>query len=253
VRPRLATTILAAVLLGALVTTAVADVRGPIVRLTACQTGDEERERLATFHGRMTTIPGAERMWMRFTLLERVGTGPELVVPTTQLRVWRKSRPGVRTFGYRQTVAGLENGTTYRALVRFRWYDSEGRLLRSARRHSPECRIAGDLPNLRVLDVRALPGDTPGTEVFSVDVTNDGKARADVARLDLFVDSGAPDGQDVGPLEPGETRTVRFTGPACRNRIRAVVDRENAIREMREDDNRLASRCPTAAGAPGFL
>jgi hypothetical protein len=45
-------------------------------------------------------------------------------------------------------------------------------------------------------------------------------------------------------VEPGETVTVRVAGPACAARLRAVVDRADAIHETTEDDNVLRSRCP---------
>lgn len=222
-----------------------------LVSLTACSTGDEASERRATFYGRMKYVPGASRMWMRFTLFERAGDEAPTVVAAPGLRVWRKSRPGVRKFGYSQTVAGLEVGGWYSALVRYRWYDAKGRLIRTARHTSTECFVAGDLPNLRVADVRGVPGETPGTETYSVDVANDGKVAVESARVDLVVDAVAADRGTVDSLGPGQTKTIRFTGPACRDRIRAVVDREDDVRETSESDNTLRSRCPTIAGAPG--
>lgn len=222
------------------------------VKLTECQSGDSGKDRFATFHSRMKLVNGAHRMWMRFTLFERVGDDPPTVVSTPGLRVWRKSRLGVERFGYKQTVAGLEVGGVYHALVRYRWYDAEGRLLRTARKESPECVVAGELPNLRVRDVRGVPGDVPATETYSVDVTNDGKVAAGPARVELIVDGAAPDARTLDDLAPRETRTVRFSGPACRSQIRAVVDRENDVRETSESDNTLKSSCPTAAGASGL-
>jgi hypothetical protein len=221
------------------------------VKLTACQTGDEPTERLATYQGRMKHVPGAVRMWMRFTLFERVGDEQPVVVAAPGLRVWRKSRTGVRKFVYSQTVAGLGVGGQYSALVRYRWYDAKGRLIRTARHTSKECLVAGDLPNLRLVDVRGVAAATPGTETYSVDVTNTGRVAAGGTRVHLFVDGIAADSETIDGLAPGETKTVRMNGPACTARIRAVVDRDDDVRETTEADNTLRSSCPSAAGAPG--
>ena len=222
------------------------------VKLDACQTGDAPRDRLATFHGRMKAVSGAARMWMRFTLFERTGDEPAQVVSAPGLRVWRKSRTGVKKFGYAQTVQGLEVGGAYSAQVRYRWYDDDGELIKTSRKTSAECLIAGDLPNLRIADVRGIPGPSPGTESYSVDVKNDGRAKSAAARVELVVDGAAPDATSVSALEPGEAKTVHVTGPACSLRIRAVVDREDSVRESAESDNTLRSGCPSAAGAPGL-
>jgi hypothetical protein len=62
--------------------------------------------------------------------------------------------------------------------------------------------------------------------------------------VDLFVDDAGADGTRVDSIRPGETVTVRISGPACLQRVRAVVDRQDAIHETDEGDNVLRSRCP---------
>ena len=62
--------------------------------------------------------------------------------------------------------------------------------------------------------------------------------------VDLFVDDGAADGTRVDSIKPGETVTVRVSGPVCTRHIKAVVDRLDTIHETTEDDNVLRSRCP---------
>src|SRR3712207_7954223 len=77
------------------------------LKVRACETGDSARERLATFYARMRAVPGTERTWMRFTLIDRTGGKAELV-PTPKLAKWRKSRPRVKRDGFTQTVIGLD-------------------------------------------------------------------------------------------------------------------------------------------------
>jgi CARDB protein len=213
------------------------------LKVRSCQVGDSSKQRQATFYGRMRSITGASRMMMRFTVVDRSSEGSTLV-PAPQLAQWRRSRPGVKTFGYAQTVTGLQVGGAYAAMVEYRWVDAKGRTLKTLRRTSAECRQDGKLPNLAVTRVAARSGDAPGTLVYSVDVTNWGAAEARNVVVDLFVDDAGADAAKVDSVKPGTTVTVRVSGPACVQRLRAVVDRQDAIHETTEDDNVLRSRCP---------
>ena len=213
-------------------------------RLGDCDVGDLARERRATFVGRMQAVPGTARMSMRFSLFERVADLAPRLVEETGLRSWRRSRPGVRAFEYEQTVAGLSTGSAYRAVVHFRWHGASGRVIKQARRSSGECRQAGDAPNLAVIDVNARAGEASGTQIYGITVVNRGRGTARDVPVDLFVDGAATDAVAISELAPGESRTVRITGPACQQRVRAVVDRADAIAETVEEDNVLRLRCP---------
>jgi hypothetical protein len=213
------------------------------LKVRSCQTGESSKARLATFYARMRSVPGASRLWMRFTLIDRTGGGASLV-PTPKLAKWRKSRVGVKSFGFTQTITGLEPGAAYAANVEYRWRDERGRTIKSARRTSADCRQDGELPNLSVPRITAKTGGAPGTALYLVDVSNRGAAEARALELDLVVDGASADAVEIDLIEPGETVTVKVTGPACRQRVRAVVDRADAVRETTEDDNVRHSRCP---------
>jgi hypothetical protein len=212
------------------------------LKVRSCQVGASAKQRQATFYGRMHAVPGTNRMMMRFTVVDRAGDSPAL--PAPQLAQWRRSRPGVQTFGYAQTVTGLQVGGAYAATVEYRWVDASGKIVKTLRRTSAECRQDGKLPNLAVTRIAARPGDAAGTLVYSVDVANRGAADARAVMVDLFVDDAGADAARVDLVRPGETVTVRVSGPVCTQRVRAVVDRQDAIHETTEDDNVLRSRCP---------
>src|SRR5947209_3404361 len=91
------------------------------LKVRACHSGDQSRDRQATFFAQMHAVTGTARMAMRFTLYERTtGHGPQ-AVPNSGLQQWRRSRPGVKTFGYAQTITGLETGGVYNVTVDYRW------------------------------------------------------------------------------------------------------------------------------------
>jgi CARDB len=217
------------------------------LKVRSCQVGDSAKQRQATFYGRMRSVSGTARMMMRFTLVDRSSAGSSLV-PAPQLASWRRSRTGVKHFGYAQTVSGLQVGGAYAAIVEYRWVSTSGKTIKTVRRTSAECRQDGKLPNLTVTRVAARTGDAAGTLMYSVDVTNRGRAEARNVVVDLLVDDAGADAATLDSVKPGETVTVRVTGPACESRLKAVVDRQDAIHETTEDDNVLRSRCPSVGG-----
>jgi hypothetical protein len=217
------------------------------LRVRSCEAGDTPKHRAATFYARMYAVKGTNTMAMRFTLINRAGDGPPTVVDNPSLSQWRKSHAGVSRFGYAQSVEGLERGGVYAVQVQFRWLDSHGKVIRSVKRTSSSCRQQGGLPNLAVTRVTARAGQASETEIYNVDVTNTGRGNAQKVGVNLFVDGAAADSYRLDLVKAGETVTVHFTAPACKQALRAVVDRADKINETNEDDNVLRSRCPAIA------
>ena len=213
------------------------------VKLAFCGTGDTAAERAATFHGRMRRVRGTRRMWMRFTLKERVGEGSWRKVRAPGLGRWRKSRRGVRRFGYRQRVEGLVPGAAYRTVVRFRWYGRRGKLLRTARRRSPVCRQDAGLPNLRVVRLRGRATADPGVAGYGVRVVNSGPAPATDVGVRLAVDGAAVGVKRIASLAAGQAQTVWFLGPRCERRVSGRADPGGAIEELSEADNARSVAC----------
>jgi hypothetical protein len=224
---------------------ALASHKSPSAKVLECKPGDTGDARSATFLGRMRSVPSTDRMAMRFTLLERFGDEKLHPVDFPELRAWRFSKPGVRDFRFKQTVTALQGGGEYRTRVEFRWLDADGNLQRKAVRTSNACRQPGELPNLRPAVPTAAAGPE-GTAVYVVPVRNDGKAAAQDVAVELYVDGAATNVGHIDSVAPGETREVRFTGPACKRGLRVVVDPSDSVKERLEADNVLVSPCPSA-------
>ena len=218
-----------------------------LVRVVECSRGPEALDRHATFRAAMRRLPHTERMWMRFTLQERVGDGRFRTVRAPGLGGWHKSRPEVRRFSHRQRVLELAEGSAYRTVVGFRWYDGDGELIRRTRRRSKPCEQPGLLPNLGLLHVgggQPLAG-APGSATYTVRVANRGRATAPRHGVSLAVDGHDVDTQGVAALAPGEVRQLVFAGPVCTRSLTARADPEDAVREVSERDNVLTAPCPT--------
>jgi len=203
------------------------------------------------FYSRMRRVPGTERMWMRFRVLERLEGGRFEPVDAPGLDRWRRSRPGVLAFGFRQRVRGLVEGADYRARVYYRWLAADGQVIERARRRSGLCRQHGPLPNLRIVGMSVGPAAVAGTSEYVAQVGNTGPAAALDVPVELFVDHAAVDRRAVASLDPGEVSRVMFTGPACEHPdspVAASVDPDDAIRESSEADNRLEAACSDLTG-----
>jgi CARDB len=215
-----------------------------VVKLAACSIEDAS----ATFVGRMRQVTGSERMWMRFKLLEK-GTLGFRARKAPGLGRWRKSKPGVGAFSYRQVVRGLESGSIYRAEVQYRWHDAEGGLVQAAKRRSAACRQFDVLPNLTAAPVGGRPAAKPGVVRYRVLVTNEGIAAATSVPVRLSVDGHAVDTEIVASLAPAERRLVTIHGPACTRSVEAAADPDGVIVESSEADNARTVDC---ADLPSF-
>jgi hypothetical protein len=113
---------------------------GAAATVEQCVTTGEQSDRSATFSAEMTAIAGTARMAMRIEVQERL-PGEELfhTVSAPGLGVWRGSAPGVKIYQYVKQVTNLSFPADYRALVRFRWLNDKGYVLKRTERHTLEC------------------------------------------------------------------------------------------------------------------
>jgi hypothetical protein len=241
---RFAVTVL--VLIAAAVMVAAASAAVPLlakpratVRVKSCSLEDQS----AVFYGRMRKLHGTRRMKMKFGLLERPAASRHFKrVHAPGLARWRRSAVGVRAYGYSQEVRGLQNGSVYRMRVRYRWYDKDNQLQRSARRTSRPCRMFVALANLhpRLVDTRGLGG---GVWRYRVRVFNTGEAAADDIPVQLSVDGAIVETKTVSHLGPGESIRLAFDDTACTNRYSFRVDPDGTLPESNEADNRASASC----------
>jgi CARDB len=193
-------------------------------------------EHSATFYARMKLVEGADRMALRFTLLERTGVEGDKAVKAPGLSRWHWSKPGVLALRYRQGVRNLEQNASYRVRVDFRWYSAAGVELQRVQRRSPRCRQFLTLPNLTTRITRVTPANVPGVMRYEMLVANTGHAAVAAVPVRLSVDDDVVDTVSF-PLGAGEAKSVVIRGPQCRTLVRAEADPEKTIAETSEADN----------------
>jgi hypothetical protein len=113
---------------------------GVSATLEACVTSVTQAERSATFSGEMTAIAGTAKMSMRIDVEERTGEEAEFhPITWPGLGVWRSADPKVKVYKYVRQVSNLFSPASYRALIRFRWLSSSGRVIKRAERVTTRC------------------------------------------------------------------------------------------------------------------
>jgi hypothetical protein len=212
------------------------------VRVVECSFAEHQ----ATFRGSMHRVAGSARMAMRFTLLERTRAGGFAPLTAPGLGRWRRAKPGVVSFAYRQVVKALPENAVYRMRVDFRWWAGDGSVMQQLQRNSRTCRQFAALPNLRAELLGSRPTSVPGVFRYSVRVTNAGRATV-TAPVRLSVGGDVIDTANLADLLPGETRQIAFRGPGCNGSVTAEADPEKMIVESSESDNEDQIACPGPA------
>jgi hypothetical protein len=204
------------------------------VSLTACV----PEERKASFEARMEQIPGAERMKLRFWLEGRRPRRAWRRVAAPELAGWRTANPETTRFISERNVNKLTGPAHYRALVRFRWLDEDGRVVARARARSRACWQPDHRPNLKL---RELSFEGEGSYVALVANTG----RSATGPFELSITGLAPIFVDK-ELQPGEERLIEAVGPDCEpgTLVTAIADPLDLIDERSERDNTVSRRCP---------
>jgi hypothetical protein len=216
------------------------------VRVLECTPALEPAARSVTFEARMRPVRRSVTMALRFSLQSRSRDGGRWRrVAAEGFDAWLPSEPSVRRYVYAKTVRSLLVPASYRAVVRFRWYDEEGAVVARARAVSPPCAQPDLRPDLVPRRLEALPA-AAGLRRYAVVVRNAGAGAAGASTLQLDVGGAASVSAPVPALAPGEARSVAVTGPACVAGlgVTATVDAGDAVDEADEAANVLAAPCP---------
>lgn len=138
---------------------------GVAATLEQCVTSAVQAERSATFTGEMTAVPGAARMAMRIDVEERAPGETEFrPVSPSGVGGWRWADPKVKVYKYLKQVTNLSVPASYRGLVRFRWVNARGHVIKRAERLTTRClQPASPAPTTPDATSPPTTGTTPPT------------------------------------------------------------------------------------------
>ncbi|HTC58940.1 MAG TPA: hypothetical protein VK691_02365 [Solirubrobacteraceae bacterium] len=110
------------------------------VGIEQCVTSTVQAERSATFTAQMAATATTQKMAMRIELQQRLHGESEFhTLAAPGFGVWRTSEPGVEIYKYVKQITNLDAPAAYRALVRFRWFDERGHVLKRDELHTSRC------------------------------------------------------------------------------------------------------------------
>lgn len=215
-------------------------------KLTSCTVGPEPSARSVTFTASLPRRTGAARLQLRFSLLQRLGDdGPfERVSGVPGWDRWETSQPGRPGLVLHRRVEGLAAPAAYRALVRFRWLDADGHVLKRLTRRTGTCEQPDVRPDL-VLGALTALREGEGAR-YRLVVRNRGLETAEPFGLALVVGGRQEPAVVVGPIAGGEERIVEVLAAACApgSPVEVLLDTGGDVAEARERDNAAVRRCP---------
>ena len=226
-------------------------------RLTRCPVPGVAAKPVA-FSASMPALPdsGAQaRMAVRFELQQRGGGRGWLpVIGVPSFNQWEQSQPGRPGFVVTKKVKGLPVGGAYRAVVRFRWLDAQGAVVRVAKRITHVCLQPDTRPDLVPIAPAIVPATRSDLVVYRITVKNKGRGNAAPSAVTVEVNGTVQPAQRIDPLDPKATTVVTFQAPRCTTGtvVRFRVDAEDELAEINERDNVLERRCVayTSSGTP---
>jgi hypothetical protein len=110
-----------------------------------CVTTGPQAGRSVTFTGQMETVAGAHKMAIEIEVQERTPEEEGFHTLTTAgLGSWQRSEAGVKIYKVRQAVTDLPAPAVFRAIVRYRWLNEKGQVIRRDERHTPICKQPGE-------------------------------------------------------------------------------------------------------------
>ncbi len=110
-----------------------------------CVTAPTQAGRSATFTGQMETVSGAHRMAIEIVVQEHTLEEEGFHTLTTAgLGSWQRSETGVKIYKVRQAVTDLPAPALFRAIVRYRWLNEKGQIIRHDERRTPICKQPGE-------------------------------------------------------------------------------------------------------------
>lgn len=216
-------------------------------RVAVCVPSLDQTQRFAVFQGEMQAVKGANRMQMRFTLLQQLPGEQFKLIDGTGLGVWNSARANIKTYRFRKRVENLVAPAAYRAVISFRWLARNGKVARSAVRVSPTCRQPDLRPNLKPGQLNAKGNGRNRPATYNFAVRNFGRTAASNFDVAFTINGEPRPAQTVASINrSGGRHLVSIAAPRCTQgtSVKVVIDPDNRVAETNESDNELVVACP---------
>ena len=146
----------------------------------------------------------------------------------------------------RKRVGGLQAGNAYRAVVRFRWRNPRGKVVRGAKRITARCELPDVRPDLQLRNADVVRANGGDDWTYRATVVNTGNGPAGAFEVTLvFGQFGVVYTGTIPSLAAGARAMVEIKAPRCQSgdSVTFTADYSGLVAESREDNNVLARRC----------
>jgi hypothetical protein len=220
----------------------------------ACHQALNPLDRYVSVQATMRPLPATQTLQIKFNLNLTASGEPATAVVAGGLGQWLT--PSDPTLGQRpgdiwklsKAVYNLGGGS-YQFSATFRWLGVNGNVLRTATLHSSSCAIKELRPDLAVRSVKVSSiAGAPTRDRYLAVVANQGLSAS--GPFSLLFDPGVAGAnaqrKPVASLTPGQSTTLRFTGPACDavSPPTVVADPGGTVDESDRSNNALTVSCP---------
>ncbi len=222
----------------------------------ACHQALDPLQRDVSILATMRPLAGTQTLQIKFSLDLTAPGEPVTAVVAGGLGQWLT--PSNPTLGQRpgdiwklsKAVYNLGGGS-YQFSVAFRWLGANHKVLKTATLASSSCAIREQRADLAVRSVKvASISGTPARDRYLAVVVNQGLTGSGPFGL-LFDPGTAGVGSQTKPvpsLAPGQSATIRFTGPVCdaASPPTVVADPTATVDESNRSNDALTVTCPAA-------
>lgn len=216
----------------------------PTARVVSCKPAAKYDDRSVEFEGRMKGGAG-QALEMKFSLYSKAPKERRFSrAKLPGLDQWQRAGdPNATVFRYRQVVRSLQSPALYRAVIRFRWIDSNGKTVRKVNRTTSVCKMNAPAPDLRVEGIDVAGPAADGSSTYFVFISNKGRGEARNVRLWVRRPDTLFGTETIPTIEPGGSQIVSFVGMPCMRWVEAEIDPMNEAGDSNRSNNVLRKDC----------
>lgn len=216
----------------------------PTARVVSCKPAAKYDDRSVEFEGRMKGSVG-QALEMKFSLYSKAPKKRRFSrAKLPGLDQWQRAGdPKATVFRFRQVVRSLQSPALYRAVIRFRWIDSNGKTVRKVNRTTSVCKMNAPAPDLRVEGIDVSGPAADGSSTYFVFISNKGAGEARNVRLWVRRPDTLFGTETIPAIEPGGSQIVSFVGMPCKRWVEAEIDPMNEAGDSNRSNNVLRKDC----------
>ena len=217
-------------------------------KVNSCVSAATYADRKIELTGRMSALPSANggRLQMRFDVLRRFNESRRFrVINADGLGSWLgNSEPTATVYVRNIALTQIETAAQYKARVRYRWLDTDGKVVAKKTRYTRVCKQTAKLPEPELLSVFKYPNPGQPTTTYVVRIYNFSKSEAVNLPVSLAIDGQPPATQTIDSLEGRQLVNLTFTDlPTCATEKYVRIDPFNVVRQAQEQRSDTRDVC----------